>query len=291
MARQGSPAKAARRITLTTMLSPALLVVAAVMGFPLAYALVRSFERRGSFVGLQNYSMLLSDPTIQTVIARTALFVAVCATIELLLGLSYALLLNREFPGRGIVRTLYLVPLLVPPVIAALNWSFLLNPQFGAVNQLLRYVLPPAWIPLWLADPTWAMVAVIIVTVWRNTPFVMILILAGLQSIGREMYEAAFIDGASRIQALRYVTLPSLRKVILVALMLRVIDLFRVFDTIFVMTQGGPGGATDILSTRIYKMAFWEAQTGPAAALSYIALIITLMLLVPLLFLSRGRTD
>ena len=291
MAVRGSPARTTRIVTLATMLSPSLIVVAAVMGFPLAFAFVRSLERREAFVGLQNYTTLLADPTIQTVIVRTALFVIVCAAFELLLGTTYALLLNREFPGRGVVRTLFLVPLLVPPVIAALNWSFLLNPQFGAVNQLLRYVLPPHLIPLWLADPTWAFVAVIIVTVWRNTPFVMILILAGLQSIAREMYEAAFIDGASRLQALRYVTLPSLRQVILVALMLRVIDLFRVFDTVFVMTQGGPGGATDILSTRIYKMAFWEGQTGPAAALSYIALLITLMLLVPLLTLSRRRVD
>jgi len=271
------------------MLAPALLITALIMGFPLVYALFQSMERRDVFVGLHNYVHLLSDPTIRLIIWRTVVFVVFCAVGELIMGMSYALLLNRSFWGRNVVRTLFLLPLLIPPVVAALNWSFLLNPQFGAVNQLLRHIVPMKALPLWLADPAWALVAVILVTVWRNTPFVMILILAGLQSIGRDLYEAAEIDGASRSQQFWHITVPSLRQVLIITLMLRVIDLFRVFDTVFVMTQGGPGGATEILSTKIYKLAFWEAQMGPAAALAYIALAITLALLIPLLLLSRKR--
>lgn len=280
-----------RVVTAVLMLAPALLITGLIMGFPLVYAVFQSLERRETFVGLQNYVNLLSDPAIRSVVWRTLVFVFFCAVGELVLGMSYALLLNREFWGRNVVRTMFLLPLLIPPVVAALNWSFLLNPQFGAVNQLLRYVLPQSALPLWLADPTWALVAVIIVTVWRNTPFVMILLLAGLQSIGKDMYEAAEIDGASRTQQFWHITIPALRQVLIITLMLRVIDLFRVFDTVFVMTQGGPGGATEILSTRIYKLAFWEAQMGPAAALSYIALALTLVWLIPLLVLQRNGGD
>src|SRR5690606_24826859 len=121
---------------------------------------------------------------------------------------------------------------------------------FGAVNHFLQYFLPWHRLPLWLADPSWAFVSVAAATVWRNTPFVMILILAGLQAVDRQLLEAAAIDGASRIKAFFYVTLPSLRQILIITVMLRIIDLFRVFDTVFVMTQGGPGGATEILSTR-----------------------------------------
>lgn len=273
------------------MLAPALLITALVMGFPLLYAIVQSLQKRGDFVGIQNYLNLFADPNMRLVIRRTILFVLVAATGELVLGMTYALLLNREFWGRNVVRTLFLLPLLIPPVVAALNWSFLFNPQFGAINQLLRYFLPSHMIPLWLGDPFWAFVAVIIVTVWRNTPFVMILLLAGLQSIGSDLYEAAEIDGASRSQLFWHITVPGLRQVLVITLMLRVIDLFRVFDTVFVMTQGGPGGSTEILSTRIYKLAFWETQTGPAAALSYVALGLTLIVLVPLLLVSRKGAD
>lgn len=289
--RAGMSIHRARVVSAAVMLAPALLITALVMGFPLIYAVFESLQKRDAFVGLQNYLDLLSDPNIRAVIIRTMAFVLFCAVGELALGMTYALLLNRRFWGRNVVRTLFLLPLLIPPVVAALNWSFLLNPQFGAVNQLLRYVLPQSALPLWLADPAWALVAVIIVTIWRNTPFVMILLLAGLQSIGRDMYEAAEIDGASRTQQFWHITVPALRQVLIITLMLRVIDLFRVFDTVFVMTQGGPGGATEILSTKIYKLAFWEAQMGPAAALSYIALALTLVWLIPLLFMSRNRGE
>lgn len=275
-------------MTAALLIGPSLIYIAAIMGFPLLFSLVKSLQNNhGAFVGLANYVRLLSSPTTVAAIYQTFRFVVVCAIAELFLGFAYALLLNRPFPLRGLVRTLFLLPLLFPPVVAALNWTFLFNSDYGFINHLLRFGFGMSSPPLWLADPSLAFVAVSVATIWRNTPFVMILVLAGLQSIDANLYESATIDGASRLQKFLYITLPMLRYVLLITVMLRVIDLFRVFDVVYIMTRGGPGGATEILSTRIYKLAFWEAQPSLAAALSYIALLITLVLLVPLLTAAR----
>lgn len=271
------------------LILPSLIVILAIMAFPLAYSLGRSFLLSGKFVGFENY-LRVSDPSIPEVILRSLWFVIICAFWGQVLGLTYALLLNRKFPGQGFVRTLFLLPLLMPPVVSALNWGFLLNNEYGLVNQLLR-LIPGVTPPLWLSFPDTAFLSVIIATIWRDTPFVTILLLAGLQAISPELYESAQIDGASKIKTFFYITLPSLKSVILIALMLRVIDLFRVFDIVYVMTQGGPGGATDLLSTKIYKLAFWDVQTEAASALAYIALIITLITLVPLLLASRKEEN
>ena len=272
------------------LIAPATIYIIAIMAFPLAFSFVRSFyDRLGDFIALDNYVELFTNPGIRQAIIQAFLFVVICAVGEMLLGIAYALLLNRKFPLRGFVRTLFLLPLLFPPVVAALNWGFLLHADYGFINQFLRFVVGVQSPPLWLARPNLAFLSVCIVTIWRNTPFVMILILGGLQSIDPDLYESAKIDGASRPASFFFITLPMLRYVILITIMLRVIDLFRKFDVIYVLTRGGPGGATEILSTRIYKLAFWEAQPGMAASLSYIALITTVALLVPFLILNRRR--
>lgn len=269
------------------LVAPSVLFILGVMGFPMAYSLWRSLIGKGQFVGLANYVKILSDPSISDAIWRTLLFVVVCTACQLLLGLCYALLLNRDFFGKGFVRALYLLPLLVPPVVGALNWSWLLNSQFGLVNQIIREITGSFTGPMWLVEPALAFISVSIATIWRNTPFSTVLFLAGLQAIDPDMYEAASIDGCSTFQAFRYITLPSLKYVATITAMLTIIDLYRVFDVIFVMTQGGPGGATEVLTTRVYKLAFWEVQMGQASSLAYIALILTLITLTPLLIMSR----
>jgi multiple sugar transport system permease protein len=191
--------------------------------------------------------------------------------------MAIALLINTKMRGLRLATTLLLIPPMIAPAVVGLNFRWLFNTQFGLVDALLRMVgLPEA---PWLTDPSWALASVIIADVWQSTPLMVLLFLAGLQSMPQEPLEAASVDGASAWDAFWLIILPLLKPVIMIALMLRIIDTFRSFDIIWLMTQGGPGGSTTTLTVYAYQMAFQSVDFGHASAVSYIALFLSFIFL------------
>jgi ABC-type sugar transport system permease subunit len=266
--------------------APALLAIAAAALFPLAWAVWDSLHlhdlrmpwRGRPFVGLANYAEALATPRFWEALAHTVFFAAASVTLELLLGLALALLLHRSFRGRGAARTAALLPWAIPTVVAALVWRFLFEGDAGGANALLRATGLLSTQPVWFGDPTLAWVPVVLADVWKTTPFVALLLLAGLQSIDPELYEAARIDGAGAWQRLRHVTLPLLRPALLVALVFRTLDAFRVFDLVYVATGGGPGTATEPLALYTFRALFEDLRFGYGASLSVLLFAATFAL-------------
>ena len=251
---------------------------------PIIYMIFLSFHQviltkptLGSpFVGLANYVELLHDPYFWTSLRITFIFTFGSVFVELFWGLGMALLLNREFKGKGIIRSLYLLPMMMTPVIAALTWKFMYEPTFGIINYYLRMVKLPE--PKWLAEPSTALLAVMITDIWRTTPFIFLVLLAALQALPREVYEASKVDGASGSQQFWHITLPLLRPVILVISLIRLMDAFRMFDIVFVQTRGGPSFSTELAMVYNYRIGFRYFRIGSAGAFSTITLIVILVL-------------
>jgi multiple sugar transport system permease protein len=250
------------------LLAPAVAYTAAIPLLPVLATVWLSFRRQlpifgiSEFTGLDNYRFLLQDARFWNALGNTAYFVGVSVTLELLLGLGFALLLNQRFRGRGVARALVLVPWAVPNVVAARFWEWIFNADFGVLNYLLGARIN------WLGDPFWALHAAILADVWKTTPFVVLLCLAGLQVIPDELYQAARIDGASAWQLFRHITLPLLRPVLLLVLLFRTMDAARVFDLIFVLTGGGPANETETLVIYSYKLLYRTLQFGYGSALA-----------------------
>jgi multiple sugar transport system permease protein len=253
--------------------APALGLLGGVALFPLLYVIYLSFHRRllifdiSKFVGLENYRFLLEDDRFWNALQNTAYFTAVSVSAQLLLGLGIALLLNRSFRAKDWVRALILVPWVIPTVVSARMWEWIYNPEFGIFNFLLGAKIN------WLGTPGLALHAAIFADVWKTTPFVVVLLLAGLQIIPREIYQAARVDGAGSWAAFRRITLPLLMPVLLVALVFRMLDAWRVFDVIYVLTGGGPANTTETLSLYAYKMLFQTLQFGYGSALSVVTFL------------------
>jgi len=275
------------------LIFPGMAVITAVLIYPLAYSFYISFfdyrlaRTEVPFVGFGNYSSAITNYAFHTALIQNVAYSLICLIIEFLLGMGLALLLNIRFKGRGLVRALFLLPMLTAPILAGFNWRWILNDSFGVINQLLNtFGSQPVG---WLVTPNNARFSIILATIWQGIPFVMLLLLAGLQALPVEPYEAAIVDGASSLQRFRFITLPLLKPVIVVVLALRIIDLFRVFDVIYIMTLGGPGRATELLPYYIYRTAFSESRMGYASAISWMTMIITLLFLIPLFKLERSE--
>ena len=259
-------------------IAPAIAVLLALSIYPLIYSVTISLQQEtssGTVWGLGNFARLLSDNFFLTAMAHTFVYAAGALTCELLIGLGLALLLNSKLRGRGLFRASLLVPMMLPTVVVGVIWRLLLNPNFGAVNGTLKQLGINTESLTWTASPKLAMLSVIAVDVWQWTPFVCLVLLAGLQAIPQEPYEAALIDGSSRWQTFWHVTLPLLKPSILIVLLLRTMDLLRVFDQIFILTEGGPGFATETISLYIYRAAFRFFDFGYAAAMSFVLLALT----------------
>jgi len=256
------------------LVAPAVAVLLALSIYPLIYSITVSLQVAGAW-SLGNFARLLSDNFFLTAMAHTFVYAVAALTCEFLLGLGLALLLNSQIRGRGLFRAALLVPMMLPSVVAGVVWRLLLNPNFGAVNGTLKQIGIDTEPLTWTASPSLAMLSVIAVDVWQWTPFVFLVLLAGLQAIPQEPYEAALIDGSSRWQTFRHVTLPLLKPAILIVLLLRTMDLLRVFDQIFILTEGGPGFATETISLYIYRAAFRFFDFGYAAAMSFVLLALT----------------
>ncbi|HYV13797.1 MAG TPA: sugar ABC transporter permease [Pyrinomonadaceae bacterium] len=259
-------------------LAPALAVLLALSIYPLIYSVTISLQKEtaaGITWGVGNFTRLFSDGFFWTAMVHTVIYATAALTCEFLLGLGLALLLNNQIRGRSFFRASLLVPMMLPTVVVGVVWRLMLNPNFGAVNGTLKQFGIDTESLTWTASPKLAMLSVIAVDVWQWTPFVFLVLLAGLQAIPQEPYEAALIDGSSRWQTFRHVTLPLLKPSILIVLLLRTMDLLRVFDQIFILTEGGPGFATETISLYIYRAAFRFFDFGYAAAMSFVLLALT----------------
>ncbi|MEO1210695.1 MAG: sugar ABC transporter permease [Cyanobacteria bacterium J06638_20] len=276
---------------------PALLLLLAVFAYPIGLAFWQSFitknlgtELQPQFAGLQNYVRMAQDGRFWQSLWNSAVFTTLSIIIEFLLGLGIALVLNQAFRGRNIIRTIAILPWALPTALIALAWTWIFNDQFGVVNDLLlRLRLIDSGIN-WLGNPTLAMVAVIIADVWKTTPFISILLLAGLQSIPDNLYEAHRIDGANAWQSFWQITLPLLLPQIVIALVFRFAQAFGIFDLIAVMTGGGPGGATEMVSLYIYSTVMRYLDFGYGAALVVVTfLLLVLAVAIAAYWLSRVR--
>src|SRR6185503_2223407 len=260
------------------LIAPTVVVLVALSIYPLFYAIKVAFQT-GSGDSLRwtfaNFARLASDSFFLLALSRTLIYATVALTFEFLLGLGLAILLDRPMRGRSIFRAALLIPMMLPPVVVGVVWRLMLNADFGAINSALQSVGINTESLTWTASPRLALASVIAVDIWQWTPFMFLVLLAGLQAIPQEPYEASRIDGASAWQTFRHVTLPLLRPAILIALLLRTMDLLRVFDQIYILTQGGPGFATETVSLYIYRTAFRFSNFGYAAAMSFVLLIIT----------------
>ncbi len=266
-------------------LAPAVIYLLGFSIYPLVYSLQVSFTLTTAGPApftLANFRRLLEDRLFFTSLAQTAVYTLVALVVELLLGLALALLVDWGL-RTGVrmakpARALLLVPMLLPPVVVAVIWRLIYNPDFGVLNGTLKSLGVNTARLTWTSGEGTALMSVILVDVWQWTPFMFLLLLAGLQALPVEPFEAARVDGASPLATFRLLTLPLLKPVILVALLLRTMDLLRVFDQIFILTQGGPGFATETASLFIYRTAFRFYDFGYAAVLSFVVLAFTLVL-------------
>ena len=237
------------------------------------------------FVGWENYRDLVTDPVARGSFFTSLLFVAVTTPVEVLVGLAMALVLNESFRGRGWLRAIVLIPWAVPTVVSSQMWRFIFNDRYGLFNYLIfGSATQEYWAPL--AEPGLALMAIMLADVWKTSSFAGLILLAGLQGIPGELYEAAAIDGASAWQKFRHVTLPLLKPALLLALLFRTIDALKVFDLVFVMTQGGPADTTNILQFYGYKKIFAEGMIGYGSAIAVAVFAISLLLSIVYLRLS-----
>lgn len=250
---------------------PALLVLLALSIYPLIYSV------KLAAADSANFTRLLSDRVLAAAAWQTVVLTACALAVEFVLGLALAVLIDSLARGRSLFRAGLLVPMLLPPVVAAVAWRLIYNPQFGLLNGTLRRAGLNTASLTWTSGEGSALLSVILVDIWEWTPFIFLLLSAGLQAIPPEPLEAARIDGASPWRTFVDVTLPLLKPAIVLALLLRAMDLVRIFDQIFILTQGGPGTATETVSLYIYRTAFRFSNFGYAAAMSFVLLAATIL--------------
>ena len=231
-----------------------------------------------TFVGLDNFNALASDPVAPAAFRNTLIFVVVVVIVETALGLALALAVSRVIRFTRFYRAVFMVPILIPPVAIGVIWRLMYDYNYGIINQLLALIGISG--PVWTGDPNLALISVMIVDVWHWTSFLFLILLAGVESLPQELIEAARVDGASETQIYRHVLLPLLRPTIIVALMLRTILAFKVFDQIFLLTNGGPGTATQVISLHIYKVFFEQFRLGYGALLALITALIVSIFVV-----------
>jgi ABC-type sugar transport system permease subunit len=279
------------------MLAPAIALIALIAIFPLVWTGWESLHKHDlrmpwlgkPFVWFDNYAQIARDVRFWLAFGHTALFAAVTVAAELLVGLALALVLNRAFRGRGAVRAVAVLPWAIPTVVAALLWRFMFDSQSGIVNPVLLSIGVMDEPIVWFVGAVTAWVPVMLADIWKTTPFVALLLLAGLQGIDRSLYEAAAVDGASRLRQLRHITLPLLKPAIVVALIFRTLDAFRVFDLIYVLTGGGPGTSTETVALYTFNTLLQNLQFGYGAALSVVVFGVTFLL--SLLYIRGMRAN
>lgn len=278
-------------------LGPAVLVMVAACLYPVLSAFqLASYDwsmgtpwSSANWVGWGNFVSAFSNPRVWSSLWTTLIFAAVCVSAEMTLGIALALALEHPVRGMALFRTVFILPMMIAPIAVGLAWRYMFDAQFGLINALLKWVgLNPQ---TWLADPTLAFVAIVVADIWQWTPFVFIMMIAALANVDGSVIEAARIDGARWWQQTFFIKLPMLMNVIVITLMMRLIDAFRVLEVIYVLTFGGPGDSTEILALHIYKTAFVGQQLGVAAAVSLLLLLVVAVLSWAALRLSNPMKD
>jgi multiple sugar transport system permease protein len=276
------------------MMAPPLLFLAALVGYPFCYGILLSLQDRpvahpGTFVGLKNFATNFNDPIFWRVALNTFIYTAVATLLKMIGGLALALAMNQQFPLKNLVRALLLLPFIVPTVLSTVAWMWILDPAFSVLNRLLVLLGMPKPGPSWLGNPILAMLSIIMINTWRGLPFYGITLLAGLQTVPPELYEAATIDGASGWQRFRYVTLPLLQPIILIVTLFSVIFTFADFQLVYVLTHGGPQNATQLLATYAFDIAMGAGQLGLGASVALTMLPALALLIVALtIYLRRA---
>lgn len=271
------------------LVAPAVLLILALSIYPLLFSLVVSFINYDfqvpghAFVGRKNFERVVFDPVARWSLVLTAILSGVCVAVEFVLGLLVALTMVRSFPGRGLIMSILIVPLFISPVIVGQAWTLLLQRPFGPTNYILSQILGQEVTIGWLTESPWLYLSLIIADVWQWTPFMFVILLAGLTAIPPNLYEAAELDGVNAWQAFWAITVPHLAPMMLLALTFRLLDAIRMFDTIFIMTGGGPGTKTYTASFYLYTVGFTQFHLSQATAGSWLFLFFTaivVMLLV-----------
>lgn len=281
------------RLTPYMFLAPAVVILVIALLYPIGYMIYASFldwnpsQRIGEaeFVGLRNYINLLGDESFRESLSVTLKFAGIVVFLEMLVGVGLALLLDRNIRGMSALRTLFILPMMIAPIVVGLMWRYMYHPTVGIFNRTLKS-LGFESVP-WLSDGSWAFASVIIADVWQWTPFIFILSLAALQSLPQSALEASRIDGATGWQQIWHIKLPLMMPVLIVTCLLRLIDAFKVLEVVLVLTNGGPGLSTEILSLRISRTASEFRELGEAAAMSNYLLIVLLLLTLAMFFYNK----
>src|SRR5262245_12601645 len=276
------------------MLAPPLLFLAAFVGYPFCYGVFLSLQARpvaqpGVFVGLKNFVTNLKDPIFWRVASNTFVYTGIATLLKAVGGLGLALSMNQQFRMKNLVRAVLLLPFIVPTVLSTVAWMWILDPAFSVLNWFLIGLGVPKPGPPWLGNPILAMVSIIVINTWRGLPFYGITLLAGLQTVPPELYEAATIDGATGWQRFRFVTLPLLQPIILIVTLFSVIFTFADFQLVYVLTHGGPQNATQLFATYAFDIAMGAGQLGLGASVALTMLPALALLIVALtIYLRRG---
>ncbi len=266
------------------MVTPPILFLLALVGYPFVWGIFLSLEDRpvahaGHFVGLANFVANWHDPVFWQVVQNTFVYTFAATILKMVGGLGLALVMNQEFRFKNLIRAVMLLPFIVPTVLSTISWMWILDPAFSVINWFLIHLGIANPGPSWLGDPSLAMGSLIVVNTWRGLPFYAITLLAGLQTISPELYEAATIDGASAWARFRYVTLPLLKPVIFIVTMFSVIFTFADFQLVYVLTRGGPANATHLFATYAFDVAMGGGQLGMGASIA-LAMVPPLALII-----------
>jgi multiple sugar transport system permease protein len=289
---RGAAFLARRRRNYFLFIAPTLIVVGAVIIFPWLYTIwMSAFDwtigSTAHYIGLGNYEKIFTSQRFGEAVLHTFYFTALAVIAPLVIGTWAAMVFHREFPFRGVLRGLFIMPMMATPVAVALVWTMMFHPQQGVLNYVLSLVgLPPS---LWVYSPALVIPSLVLVEVWHWTPLVMLIVLGGLAALPTEPYESARLDGATEWQLFRYITLPLVAPFILVAAVIRTIDALKTFDTIYVITGGGPGTASETINIFLYLQAFAFYNIGTASAVVVVFFVIVLAMALLLLYV-RERT-
>jgi len=263
------------------LLVPATVLILFVIGFPMLYSLVLSFTSftllapQMNFVGLQNYITLFQDPIFWRSFGRTVLFMFLAVNIEFILGLFIAQLMSRVMRGQGILRTVLMMPMMFAPILVGFQFKWFFNDQVGLVNNFLFSLTGQLHIIAWLVDMPLGFISILVAEIWMSTPFMAIVLLAGILSLPSEPFEAAEVDGASGWQKFRFVTVPMIMPFIYIAMAVRSLDIARVYDVVSIMTAGGPAHRTELIWTYVYRLAFTSQKFALGSSMSYVTVAVS----------------
>lgn len=266
------------------MLMPAIIMMVVFVAYPVLSTIWSSFTnakvqtRIPEFVGFENYIKVWKDPLVKSSMIFTVGFTVIATSIETVLGMLLALIMNRKFKGQGLVRAMILIPWAIPTIVSGMMWQFMFAEGYGIINQLLlKSGMAAASIP-WLTNAKWSFLAIVIADTWKTSPYMSLMLLSGLQTIPVELYESSGIDGANAWNKFRYITLPLLKPVLMVSLLFRTVQSFRIYDLICALTNGGPANSTQSLTMYTVKTYFNFGNTGYGAALAMVTFAVSMVI-------------